>query len=80
MSNLFNSISIVLQTKDVLSEVFEKYMPIMLLQIASGSKRSELGVSIEPATRPRLPNLPLFSWMNGGRVLDNIILGYERSV
>jgi hypothetical protein len=80
MSNRFNSISIVLQTKDVLSEVFEKCMPIMLLQIASGSKRSGLGESIEPATRPRLPNPPLFLWMNGGRVLDNIILGYERSV
>jgi hypothetical protein len=80
MSNLFNSISSVLQIKHVLSEVFEKYIAIMLLQIASGSKRSGLGESIDPATQPRSPNLPLFLWMNGGRVLDNIILGYERSV
>ena len=37
VSNRFNSISIVLHKKEVLSEVFEKYIHIMLLQMASGS-------------------------------------------
>jgi hypothetical protein len=70
----------VLHTKEVLPEVFEKYIHTMLLQMASGSCRRVSGDSIEPLKRSLLPRIPHFSWMNGGRVPDNIIFGYERSV
>jgi hypothetical protein len=57
----FNSMSMVLHTKEVLSEVFEKYIQIILLQMASGSGRIGMGNSIELATRSRLPRPPQFS-------------------